>query len=102
MSVIDDVLALDDEEYHEALFGCREARDLMKEDRVARGFYLVVVPVRSDKPTGSGKGDSPSVKKVNGKTGRGKGRSGSNSFWKTFRLSWPRQKGERQRTLRSS
>ena len=47
VSDIDDDLALDDEEYHEALLGYREARDLMKEARVARGFYLVVVPIRS-------------------------------------------------------
>ena len=55
----------------------REARDLVKEARVARGFYLVVVPIRSDKPTGRGKGDSSSVKNVSGKTGRGKGGRGS-------------------------
>ena len=41
-------LAIDDEEYHEALFGNREARDLMKEAPVARGFYSVAVPIRSD------------------------------------------------------
>ena len=35
-------------------------------------FYPVVVPIRSDKPTGRGKGDSLSVKNVSGKTGRGK------------------------------
>ena len=52
VSDIDDDLALDDEEYHEALLGYREARDLMKEARIARGFYLVVVPIRSHKPTG--------------------------------------------------
>ena len=34
VSDIDDDLALDDEEYHEALLGYREARDLMKEARV--------------------------------------------------------------------
>ena len=77
MSDIDDDLALDDEEYHEALLGYREARDLMKEARVARGFYPVVVTIRSDKPTGRGKGDSSSVKNVSGKTGRGKGGRGS-------------------------
>ena len=49
----------------------------MKEARVARGFYLVVVTIRSDKPTGRGKGDSSSVKNVCGKTGRGKGGRGS-------------------------
>ena len=70
-------MALDDEEYHEALLGCREARELMKEARVARGFYPVVVPIRTDKPTGRGKGDSSSVKNVSGKTGRGKGGRGS-------------------------
>ena len=59
-------------EYHEALLGYREARDLMKEARVVRGFYPVVVPIRSDKPTGRGKGDSSSVKNASGKTGRGK------------------------------
>ena len=64
VSDIDDDLALDDEEYHEALLGYREARDLMKEARVARGFYPVVVPIRSDKPTGRVKGDSSSVKNV--------------------------------------
>ena len=74
MSDIDDDLALDDEEYHEALLGYSEARDLMKEARVARGFCPVVVPIRSDKPTGRAKGDSSSVKNVSGKTGRGKGR----------------------------
>ena len=44
VSDIDDDLALDDEEYHEALLGSREARELMKEARVARGFYPSVVP----------------------------------------------------------
>ena len=77
MSDIDDELTLDDEEYHEALFGYREARDLMKEASVARGFYPVVVPIRSDKPVSRGKGDSSSVKNVSGKTGRGKGGRGS-------------------------
>ena len=33
----------------------------MKEAGVARGFYPVVVTIRSDKPTGRGKGDSSSV-----------------------------------------
>ena len=45
VSDIDDDLVLDNEEYHEALLGYREARDLMKEARVARGFYPVVVPI---------------------------------------------------------
>ena len=36
VSDIDDDLALDDEEYHEAILGYREARDLIKEARVAR------------------------------------------------------------------
>ena len=49
VSDIDDDLALDDKEYHDALLGYREARDLMKEARVARGFYPVVVPIRSDR-----------------------------------------------------
>ena len=74
MSDIDDDLAFDDEKYHEALLGYREARDLMKEARIARGFYPVVDPIRSDKPAGRGKGDSTSVKNVSGKTGRGRGR----------------------------
>ena len=73
VSDIDDDLAIDDEEYHEALLGYREARDLLKEARVARGFYSVVAPIRSDKPTGRGKGDSSGVKNLSGKTGRGKG-----------------------------
>ena len=77
VSDIDDDLALDDEEYHEALLGYREARDLMKEARVARGFYPVAVRIRSDKPTGRGKSESSSVKNVSGKTGRGKGGKGS-------------------------
>ena len=51
-------MALDDEEHNEALLGYREARDLMKGARVARGSYPVVVSVRSDKPTGRGKSDS--------------------------------------------
>ena len=74
VSDIDDDLATD--EYHEALLGYREARGLMMEARVARGFYPVVVPIRSDKPAGRGKGDSSSVKNVSG-TGRGKGARGS-------------------------
>ena len=46
----------------------------MKEARVAGGFHPVVVPIRSDKPTGRGKGESSGGKKVlSGKTGRGKG-----------------------------
>ena len=77
VSDIDDDMALGDEEYHEALLGYREARDLMKEARVARGFYPVVVPIRSDKHTGRGKGGSSSVKNVSGKAGRGKGGRGS-------------------------
>ena len=64
-SDIDDDLVLDDEEHHEAL-GFREARELMKEARVARGLYPVVVHVCSDKPAGRGKGDSSSVKNVSG------------------------------------
>ena len=75
VSDIGDDLALDVEEYHEAL-GFRVARDLMKEARAARGFYLVVVPIRSDKPIGRGKGDSSSVKNVSGKGGRGSEGSG--------------------------
>ena len=80
MSDIDDDLALDNEEYHEALLGYREARDLMKEARVARGFYPVVVPIRSHKHTGKGKGDSSSVTNVSGKTGRGKCGRGSKGY----------------------
>ena len=45
VSDIDDDLALDDDEYHEALLGYREARDIMKEARVARGFYQVIPQV---------------------------------------------------------
>ena len=44
----------------------------MKEARVARGFYTVVVSIRSDKPRNRRKNDSSSVKNVSGKTGRGK------------------------------
>ena len=69
VSDIDDDLALDDEEYHEALLGYREARDLMKEARVARGFYPVVVPIRSDHPT--------SVSRGRGRKGKSRGRSGA-------------------------
>ena len=101
VSIIDDDLAIDDEEYHETLLGCREARDLVKEARVARGFYPVVVPIRSDKPARRGSGDSSSVKNVSGKPGRGKGWKRTERFWTIFRLSWPRQKGERWRTLRT-
>ena len=49
----------------------------MKEARVARGFYPVVVAIRSDKLTGRGKGDSSRVKNVSGKNGCGKGGRGS-------------------------
>ena len=89
VSDIDDDLAPDDE-YHGALLGYREARDLMEEARVARGFYPVVVPIRSDKPTSRGKCDPSSVKNLSGKGGRG-----SKGFWKIFPLSWRRQKWER-------
>ena len=80
VSDIDDDLALDDEEYHEALLGYREARDLMKEARVARGFYPVVVPkrqkcverlvvarVQEDRKKGSGR---PSDSRGRGKKGK--------------------------------
>ena len=77
MSDVNDDLAIDDEEFHEALLCYREARDLMKEARVAREFHPVVVPIRSDKPTGRGKGESSDGKTVSGKTGRGKGGRGS-------------------------
>ena len=83
-----------DEEYHEALLGYREARDLMKEARVARGFYPVVVPIRTDKRTGRGNGDSSSVKNVSGKTGLGMGGRGSKGSGRSSD-SWPRPKGER-------
>ena len=74
-----DVLqSVDDEEYHEALFDYRAAPDLMKEARVGRGFYPVLVPFRSDKPTGRGKGESSGGKNVSGMPGRGKGGRGSN------------------------
>ena len=46
---IDNNLAIDDEEYHEALLGYRESGDFMKEAGVARGFYPVVVTIRPDK-----------------------------------------------------
>ena len=65
-------------------FGYGEARDLLKKARVARGFYLVVVPFRSDKPTGRGKGDSSSVKNLSGKTGRGKGGRALKSFGRSL------------------
>ena len=78
LSNVDDGLPIDDEAYHEALLGYREARDLMKEARIARGFYSVVVPICSDKPTGSGKGESSGGKNVlSDKTGRGNGGRGS-------------------------
>ena len=57
VSDIDDDFAFDDEESHEALLGYREAPDLMK-------------PIRSDKPTGRGEGDSSGVTSVSGKPGR--------------------------------
>ena len=102
VSDIDDDLALDDEAYHDALLGCREARDLMKEACVARRFYPVVVPIRSDKPSGRGKGDSSSVKNYVWQDWSWERWKRIERFWKTFRLSWPRQKGERQRTPRNS
>ena len=55
----------------------------MKEARVARGFYPVVVSMRSDNPSGRGKGDSSSVENVSGKTGRGKGGRGSKGSGRT-------------------
>ena len=73
VSDIDDDLAIDDEEYHEALPGYREARDFLKEARVARGVCPVVVSFRADKPASRGTSDSSSVRNLSGKTGRGKG-----------------------------
>ena len=56
----------------------REARDIMKEARVVRGFYPVVVSIRSDKPRGRGEGESSGGKNVlSGKNGSGKGGRGS-------------------------
>ena len=97
VSDVDDDLAIDDEEYHEALLGYREARDLMEEARVARGFYPVFVPIRADKPTGRGKSESSGGKNVlSGKTGRGKGGRGSKLSGR------PHQEGKRQRTSGTS
>ena len=102
VSDIEDDLAIDDEEYHETPLGYREARDLMKEARVARGLYPVAVPFLLDKPTGRGNGDSSGGKNVlSGKTGRSKGKR-VERFWTIFRLSMPHQEGERQRTFRTS
>ena len=97
-SDIDDDLALDDEEYHEAL-GLREARELMKEARVARGFHPVVVTIRSDKPTGTGKSDSSSVENVSRKNGRGKGGRASKGFG---RPSDSRGRGRKEKDRRRS
>ena len=58
VSDVDDDFAIGDEGYNEALLGHREVRDLMNEARVARRFYPVVVPNRSDKLAGRGKGES--------------------------------------------
>ena len=55
VSDVDDDLAIDDEDYHEALLVYRDARDLMSEALVARGFNPLVVPFRSDEPTGRGR-----------------------------------------------
>ena len=46
----DDDLALDDEEYHEALFGYREARDLMKEAVLLVDSILLLSPFVQTSP----------------------------------------------------
>ena len=58
VSDVDDDFAIGDEGYNEALLGHREVPDLMNEARVARRFCPVVVPNRSDKHAGRGKGES--------------------------------------------
>ena len=60
------------EEYHEALFGHREARDIMKEAQVARGFYLVVVSIVQTSLQAEEK-VIPQASRMSGETGRGKG-----------------------------
>ena len=78
VSDVNDDLAIDDVEFLEALLCYCLARDFIKEARVVREFYPVVVPIRSDKPAGRGKGESSDGKTVSGKTGRGKDGRGSN------------------------
>ena len=77
VSDVNDDLAIDDVEFVEALLCYCLARDLIKESRVVREFYPVVVPIRSDKPAGRGEGQSSGGKTVSGKTCRGKGGRGS-------------------------
>ena len=96
VSDVDDDLAIDDDEYHEELLGNREAQDLMKEARVARGFYLVVVPIRSDKPTGRGNWLILRWQEcVEWQDWSWQGRRRIERCWTIFRLSWPHQERER-------
>ena len=92
VSDIDDDMALGDEEYHETLLGYGEARDLMKEARVARGFYSILAEAKV----------IPQVSKMCGKAGRGKGGRGSKGSGRDSDSCGPRQKGQKQRTLKSS
>ena len=85
VSDTDDDLALDDEEYHEALLGYREARDLTKKARVAGAFYPVVVPIRSEKATGRGKGGFFERLKCEWPDWSWQGWKRIEIFWKTFR-----------------
>ena len=102
MSDVDDDLVIDAEEYHEALLGYREARDLMKEARVARGFYPVVVTIRSDKPPGRGKVNPQMTRMWVARLGRGKGGRGSKGSGRSSASRGRIKKGEKQGTFRTS
>ena len=95
MSDTDDDLALDDEEYHEALLGYREARDLTKRPVLQVHSILLLSPFVQKRLLAEEKVVSSSVKNVSGQTGRGKGGRGSKSSGRPSGLSCARQKEER-------
>ena len=74
----DTLIAQEDPEYHQALISFTEARDALRQARVAREFFPVVVPasvfVRA-KGKGKGKGKSKSKSKSRN-NGKGKGPKG--------------------------
>ena len=78
VSDVDDDLTIDDKEYHEALDGYREVARPHEGSSCCSWILPCCCPIRSDKPTGRGEGESSGGKDVlSGKTGRGKGGRGS-------------------------
>ena len=84
---VDDDTALDDEDYHSALFGYREVRDLPNEARVARGFCPFVVPIRPGQAHGQGEG------RISKQSWTWQDWQRIKGCWTILRLSWQWQNG---------